>query len=432
MSPSVAFIAQDDKQNDLLLLFKKYSPILSHYDIITTNEVEQKIKTPKELTIETVKSCTEGGIIQIASGVVSGEIIGVVLLMDIFTPSSFQTDLQALIRVCNYYDIPLATNMATAELAIQAVAKRTEAYLIFNPVSGQGNPDRELETIRSILEPQMNLHIIVTQPDIDPVIQAKEAIAKIQANENESEDGMGCLIASGGDGTVSAIAGTTIGTGIPFGVIPRGTANAFAVALGLPTNLRSACETIATKHTRTIDAAYCNNIPMILLAGVGFEAGMVDNAHRELKNRLGTLAYVLSATQQLFTQEDFNAKIEIEDKVLEFTTGAVTVANAAPSTSIMAQGFGAVIPDDGLLEVTIPVSKNWREDINTSASLIVSALAKSQVEDQNLIRLRTPKLKLFTEPPQKLVVDGEVFEANPVEFVCIAKGLTVFCPLSIS
>ena len=234
MSPSVAFIAQDDKQNDLLLLFKKYRPILSHYDIITTNEVDQKIKTQKELTIETVKSCTEGGIIQIASGVVSGEIIGVVLLMDIFTPSSFQTDLQALIRVCNYYDVPIATNMATAELVIQAVAKRTEAYLIFNPVSGQGNPDRELETIRSILEPQMNLHIIVTQPDIDPVIQAKEAIAKIQANENESEDGMGCLIASGGDGTVSAIAGTTIGTGIPFGVIPRGTANAFAVALPIP------------------------------------------------------------------------------------------------------------------------------------------------------------------------------------------------------
>ena len=295
-------------------------------------------------------------------------------------------------------------------------------------MSGQGNPDRELEVIRSILEPQMNLHTIFTKPDLDPVTQAKEAIAKIQANKNEEQTG--CLIASGGDGTVSAIAGTTIGTGIPFGVIPRGTANAFAVALGLPTNLRLACETIATRNTRTIDAAYCNDIPMILLAGVGFEAEMVNNANRELKNKLGTLAYILSGTQQLFTQQDFQAKIKIEGETLEFKTGAVTVANAAPTTSIMAQGFGAVIPDDGLLEVTIPVSKNWREDINTSAALIASALAKSHIEEQNLIRLRTPKLKLFTDPPQKLVIDGELVEANPVEFVCVPNGLTVFCPLS--
>ena len=61
----------------------------------------------------------------------------------------------------------------------------------------------------------------------------------------------------------------------------------------------------------------------------------------------------------------------------------------------MAQGFGAVIPDDGLLEVTIPVSKTWLEGINTSAALLTSALAKSEVEDQNLIRLRTNKLKLY-------------------------------------
>ena len=96
----------------------------------------------------------------------------------------------------------------------------------------------------------------------------------------------------------------------------------------------------------------------------------------------------------------------------------------------MAQGFGAVIPHDGLLEVTIPVSKTWLEGINTSASLLACALAKSKVEDQNLIRLRTNKLKLTTEPTQKLVVDGEVFDENPVEFICVPNGLTIFSQLS--
>ena len=157
---------------------------------------------------------------------------------------------------------------------------------------------------------------------------------------------------------------------------------------------------------------------------------MVDNANRELKNRLGTFAYILSGAQQFFTQENFQVQIEIQGQVLNFKTSAVTVANAAPATSITAQGFGAVIPDDGLLEVTIPVSKTWFEAINTSATLLASALVKSKIEDQNLIRLRTKRLQLTTHPTQKLVIDGEIFDENPVEFICIPNGLTVFSPLS--
>jgi len=178
-----------------------------------------------------------------------------------------------------------------------------------------------------------------------------------------------------------------------------------------------------------VDAAYCNDIPMVLLAGVGFEAGMVNKANREFKNRFGILAYIFSAAQQFFTQEDFKAKIELDGQVLEFRTGAVTIANAAPPTSVMAQGFGEVIPDDGLLDVTIPVSNTLLKDINTSATLLASALVKSQVEDGNLVCLRTNRLKLTTDPPQTLVVDGEILEANPIEFTCIANGLTVFSPL---
>ncbi|MEM9485779.1 MAG: lipid kinase, partial [Cyanobacteria bacterium P01_F01_bin.116] len=160
------------------------------------------------------------------------------------------------------------------------------------------------------------------------------------------------------------------------------------------------------------------------------EAGMVSNANREFKNNFGTLAYIFSAAQQFFTQEDFNAKIELDDQVLEFRTGAVTVANAAPPTSVMAQGFGEVIPNDGLLDVTIPISNTLLEDINTSANLLVSAFAQSQIENTNLVCLRTNRLKLTTDPPQTLVVDGEILEANPIEFTCIPNGLTILSPLS--
>jgi len=429
MSVCVALIADDSKKDDIVALAKKYRFILSRYPLIATADTGQQIAAATGLTVERLASSAQGGLLQIAARVVSGEAIGVICLMDATLSPPDAPDRDALLRVCNLYDVPLATNVATAELSIQGVAKRREAYLIFNPVSGQGNPDRDLALIRQILEPQVNLHTLFTQPNVDPVEQAKDAIAAIRALHDEGEPG--CIIASGGDGTVSAIAGVTLETGIPLGVIPRGTANAFAVALGLPTDLKRACETIAAGNTRMVDAAYCNDVPMVLLAGVGFEAGMVNNADRELKNRLGTLAYVFSAAQQFFTQEDFNAKVELDGQVLEFRTGAVTVANAAPPTSVMAQGFGEVIPDDGLLEVTIPVSNTLFQNINTSATLLASALVKSHFEgSNNLVCLRTKRLKVTTDPPQTLVVDGEILEANPIEFTCVPKGLTVFSPLS--
>ncbi|MGK7925196.1 MAG: YegS/Rv2252/BmrU family lipid kinase, partial [Spirulina sp.] len=298
----------------------------------------------------------------------------------------------------------------------------------FNPVAGQGNPDQDLALIHQILEPQVHLHTIYTQPDINPMEQAKEAIAAIRARKTEGDTGF--IIASGGDGTVSAIASATIATGIPLGVIPRGTANAFSVAMGIPTNLRLACETIVAGNTRMVDAARCNDTPTILLAGVGFEAGMVEKANRELKNQLGSLAYVLSGAQQLFTQEPFKAIVEMDGETIEFQTGAVTVANAAPPTSVMAQGFGEVIPDDGLLEVTIVATPETGLQVNALASLFASALVKTPSKRKDLICLRTNRLKITTDPPQKLVVDGEILEANPVEFECIPNGLTIFTPLS--
>ncbi|NEQ54850.1 MAG: YegS/Rv2252/BmrU family lipid kinase, partial [Leptolyngbya sp. SIO3F4] len=300
--------------------------------------------------------------------------------------------------------------------------------LIFNPVAGQGNPDRDLALIRQILAPQVNLHTIFTQPTVNPVDQAKEAIATIQSNQ--TDDNTGFIIASGGDGTVSAIAGATIQTGIPLGVIPRGTANAFAVAMGIPTDLKQACEAIAGGNTRVVDAATCNGIPMVLLAGLGFEATMVENANRELKNQLGALAYILSGAQQLFSQELFKAEIEIDGQTIKFDAAAVTVANAAPATSITAQGFGEVIPDDGLLEVTIPLPKTRLQGVNVMATLFTSALVKAQFERDDVVCLRTNRLKVTTDPPQKLVVDGELWEANPIEFNCIPSGLTIFSPLS--
>ena len=422
MTPTIALIAHDRKKNDMVAFTRKYASLLSRYRVIATGTTGQHIQEGVGLSVERMLSGSLGGDAQIAAEVATGGVVAVIFLIDPLHAQPHEPDIRALLRLCEVYNIPLATNIATAEAIAASLVATRLAYLIFNPVSGQGNADQALSNIKKLLEPQMHLYVRLTTPEVGAEQLAQEAIAA----------GADLIIASGGDGTVSAVAGAVFGTGIPLGVIPRGTANAFSVALGLPTNLQAACKTILAGVTRVVDAARCNGLPMILLAGIGFEAETVERANREAKSRLGALAYILAGVQQLNEQVHFTTQIEIDGTVSEFQAGAITIANAAPPTSVLAQGFGQVLVNDGLLDVTIGASNNTFQAVNTMIQLLGAALIKVTPNREDIVCLRAKQLRVTAEPPQKVVVDGEIIGTTPVEIECIPSGLTVFAPTAIA
>ncbi|WP_373524790.1 YegS/Rv2252/BmrU family lipid kinase [Nostoc sp.] len=293
------------------------------------------------------------------------------------------------------------------------------ACLIFNPVAGQGDPDLELAEIRAILEQDIDLDIYLTTEELDADELAYAAV----------ERGVDAIIASGGDGTLSAAAAAVMGTEIPFGIISRGTANAFATALGIPDTIAGACETILQGATRNVDVAYCNDQPMVLLAGIGFEAETVELADREAKNRFGMMAYVLAGIQQLRNLKNFDVEIETEDKIIKTSACAVTVANAAPATSVLAQGSAGLIYDDGLLDLTIVAPVNKAGAIAATFHLFQTASTGNATERNDIGFLRAKQFKITTNPPQKVVIDGEIGGTTPVEIKCVPAGLKIFVPL---
>ena len=292
------------------------------------------------------------------------------------------------------------------------------ACLIYNPVAGQGDSEQDLATIKSILEPEFDLDIQFTTKEVDGGELARQAV------QNRAE----VVIASGGDGTVSSVAEALIRTNIPLGAIARGTANAFANALNIPDTIEAACQVIVDGVTRKVDAGVCNGKPMILLAGIGFEAETVEDADRQTKNRLGMLAYVLSGLKQLKEFEKFDTTIETDSKIITVKANAITIANAAPPTSILAQGTAGVIYDDGLLDVTIITPKNRASAIAISYHLLQTASNDEAAERQDIGYLRTEWVRVTTDPPQKIVLDGEIIGETPIEAKCIPGGLTVFTP----
>ena len=395
MPNTLALLAHPEKVDTLVSWLSKNQKVLKHFKICTTPEIAEAIEASRaviDFQLTNINPANQGGDIETAALILAGEIAGVLFFVD---PQALMTDapkLDLVLRACQLKEVPIGLNQASADLMLRGLVKTQIAYVIFNPVAGQGDPDADLATIREILEPQILVNIIMTQPNVDPAQQAKEVVKTIQSKQ-DNDLGSSFIVASGGDGTISAVAGATIGTGVALGIIPRGTANAFAVGLGLPTNLRAACNTILAGNTHVVDAARCNDTPMILLAGLGFEAGMVTKASRELKNELGNLAYLLAGVRQLATAQPFQAMVDIDGEPTEIYTTALTVANVAPATSVLAQGLGQVIPDDGLLDVTISTSKTRLQSLRSLASLARNAAVRVPTQRDDILCMRTSSLK---------------------------------------
>jgi methylglyoxal synthase len=116
--PTLALIAHDRKKDDIVLLTLRHRDVLVRCRLIATGTTGERIARATRLEVERMLSGPMGGDVQIAARVAQGEIDGVIFLVDPLYAHPHEPDIQGLLRVCNLYNVPLATNLATAELVI--------------------------------------------------------------------------------------------------------------------------------------------------------------------------------------------------------------------------------------------------------------------------------------------------------------------------
>jgi methylglyoxal synthase len=115
---TVACIAHDGKKPEMVRLVHKYAHILKNYNLVATGTTGTHIEQVGSLQVTKLKSGPLGGDAQIASMVVEGKIDLVIFLVDPLDVHPHQVDVSMLLRICNVHDVPLATNIATAELLL--------------------------------------------------------------------------------------------------------------------------------------------------------------------------------------------------------------------------------------------------------------------------------------------------------------------------
>ena len=108
------------------------------------------------------------------------------------------------------------------------------------------------------------------------------------------------VIAAGGDGTLNEVVSGLAGSKTILGVLPAGTMNVFAREMGIPfDSLERAFQVIERGFVRDVDLFEANGSPFVQMAGVGFDAKVIEETTWEMKKMLGPLAYLLAGVKVL-------------------------------------------------------------------------------------------------------------------------------------
>jgi len=119
--PKVALIAHDAKKADIFAFAQENIDILKKCDLIATGSTGRMLNKKPDLEVKEMQSGPIGGDLQIGGLVASEEIDLVIFLRDPLTAQPHDPDISALLRVCDVHNIPIATNLASAEILLKGL-----------------------------------------------------------------------------------------------------------------------------------------------------------------------------------------------------------------------------------------------------------------------------------------------------------------------
>ncbi|HTA01597.1 MAG TPA: diacylglycerol kinase family protein [Streptosporangiaceae bacterium] len=229
--------------------------------------------------------------------------------------------------------------------------------------------------------------------------------------------GADLVIVAGGDGTVRACAEVLAGTGVPMAIVPAGSANLTANALGLPLRTDAALRVAFGGRDRQIDLAVADGMTFAAMAGIGVDAAVVGATPDAAKRLAGWPAYAAAAAGQLLGRPaTFTVRLDGGEPMIR-PARSVTVGNsgALPGGFLIMPGARL---DDGLLDVLVLAPAGplgW-------ANVGYRVLIRSRRDDLRLERYRASSIEISADADLPRQVDGEMIAPGRSLTVAVRPG----------
>jgi diacylglycerol kinase (ATP) len=190
------------------------------------------------------------------------------------------------------------------------------------------------------------------------------------------KQGADLLFVWGGDGTVQRCIDVLAGSGTALAILPAGTANLLATNLQIPADLPGAVRTGLHGERRPLDTGTTNGEHFAVMAGAGFDARMISEADRGMKDRIGRAAYLYAGARNLSARRP-KATIKVDGQ--RFFKGRISCVLVANVGKVLGgvEAFSGARPDDGLLELGVVTAKNPVEWARTLGRVALGTSDKS-------------------------------------------------------
>ena len=273
-------------------------------------------------------------------------------------------------------------------------------HIICNPIAGNGRARKIGEQIKDKLQDKgIPFRLLWTEHPGHATILAKEA----------SEAGADTVLSVGGDGTAFETAQGLAGSDTALGLIPAGTGNDFAKAIGSPKTPEAALEFVLTHPPKKTDAGEINGRMFINEIGTGFDVSVLDYAEKAKKYCRGLLPYLYGVIRTLFRFRSISVTYSIDVK-----------------PAVTQEAFVIAVANGGMIGGGIPIAPEARVDDGMLDFLIVGKIQKRNLLPR-LAGLMRGKILVFPEttfvrassvvfssPKTRVNIDGEIVNETQV------------------
>jgi YegS/Rv2252/BmrU family lipid kinase len=235
------------------------------------------------------------------------------------------------------------------------------------------------------------------------------------------------IIAAGGDGTVSEVANDLAGGDVPLGILPLGTGNLVARELGIPLDLKAACQVLTGQMPITrIDVMDVDGEIFISHVSLGLYAKIALTTTDEEKQRWGRMAYLWHILEELLKRRNWRFSLTVDGKTQSVRAALIMAANVGEVGLPPLRWGPDIRPTDGVINLCILRARNLRDYIMLLWHAVrgrpAAAAQTTYHRAQETITIRTRK---------RLPVrgDGEIIGQSAVAICIRPQHLPIIVPI---
>lgn len=243
-----------------------------------------------------------------------------------------------------------------------------------------------------------------------------------EANPFDGNEQIDLMVVAGGDGTINFVVNAMKrkGLDIPIGVIPAGTANDFAGALGMSGELLEAARQIASGCEDRVDVGRVNDLWFVNIFSFGIFTTTSQRTPNSRKHRIGKLAYIIEGVKEFRTIHAVPLEIVADGEHFDLRSLMVLIFNGETAGGFRLARTASI--RDGLFDCILLEKKD----------LFRSTLAMGQYllgGNPKIVRhLRARHIDIQSTVNEPTDVDGQPGAEFPLHIECVARGLRVMCP----